>query len=177
MANLGEFGSAKREADPDREHDTLTLCGEKFQVADEIDPLALLEFGEAASAGLDGDSPEGMKAMLALIRSAVDETEYSRFRAVVRKNRPSMETLLELAMAVIQRESGRPTVPASGSSAGSSETSESSKALSSSAAPSTRGWRDTPFGRRELAVHPELYEGLGSVAENGRNLSLVQAAV
>lgn len=158
MASIGEFGAARREVEASDERDTLTLCGVEFTVADAIDPLAVLEFGEVAASGVDGESPEGMKAMLALIRNAVDESEWPRFRTVIRQHRPSIEVLMELSMAVIQRATGRPTERPSDSSDGSSPTGASSKAPSSSAASSTPAtWRDTPFGRREIQAHPDLY--------------------
>jgi hypothetical protein len=74
----------------------------------------------------------------------------------------------------MEAQTGLPTEAPADSSPGLSTTSPSSKALSSSVAPSgPRTWRDTPFGRRELAAHPELYEDMGTVGENGRNLSSV----
>jgi hypothetical protein len=171
MASLGEFGAARTEADPERERDTFTFCGVEFLVAEQMDPLALLEFGEAAASGLDGDDPAGMAAVLALIRASVDEADWPKFRKTVRQHRPPIDDLMAMAMAVVQRETGRPTVPASDSSSGSSATGESSKALSSSAASSHHTWRDTPFGRRELAAVPELYEGMTDVDTAGEQVS------
>jgi hypothetical protein len=133
MGSLGEFGAAKREADPNRERDTLSLCGVEFNVPDAIDPLAILEFGAAAASGLDSESPAGLAAIYALIRSSVEEEDWPRFQATVRRHRPPVQVLMDLCMAVIQRESGRPTVQPSGSSDGSSPTGESSRASFSSA--------------------------------------------
>jgi hypothetical protein len=161
MASLGEFGSAVREADPDRERDTIQLCGVEFTVAERVDPLAAMEFAEAAANGGDTNSMGGMAAMLSLIRGSIDEGDWPRFRSVVRQHRPDAEVLMELAMACLSRDAGRPTQQVSDSLPGPPPTSESSKAPSSFGA-----WSDSPFGRRELAAHPELYEGLSSTEES-----------
>jgi hypothetical protein len=70
---------------------------------------------------------------------------------------------VKIVQTVLEAQSGHPTVQPSDSSGGLSTTGPSSRVPSSSGASS---WRDTPFGRRELAAHPELYEGLASVEEN-----------
>lgn len=157
MADLGAFGAAKAELDDDRERDTFTFCGVEFTAADTIDPLALLEFGEAAASGLDDNDPAGLAAVLALIRSSVDEADWPKFRKTVRQHRPPVDALMAMAMAVVQRETGRPTQPVSDSSSGSSNTGVSSKVSSSSVVPSPPAWADSAFGRRELAAVPELY--------------------
>ncbi len=142
MARLGEYGAARREADPDVEPDTFLLCGVEFTASAEVDPLAVLEFAEAAAAGLEGEDAAGMAAMLSLIRSAVEESEWPRFRAVVRRHRPGVDVLIELATAVVQRETGRPTQRPADSSAGPSTTGETSKEPSSSEAPLSPIQRD-----------------------------------
>ena len=136
MARLGEFGAARKEAEPTDERDTFMLCGVEFTAAEEVDTIAIMEFAEVAASGEVGETPAGMAAMLALIRSSVDEAEWPKFRATVRRHRPTPEVLMELAMAVVQRETGRPTERPSDSSDGPSTTGESSRAPSSSAASS-----------------------------------------
>lgn len=172
MANLGEFGAAKQEADPNKERDTITLCGEVFPVADAPDPLAMLDFGEAAAAGFDMESPEGLAAIKGLIRGSIDEEDWTRFRAVVRRHRPSPAALMELAMAVVQREAGRPTEQPSDSSGGSSTTTQNSRELLSSAASS---WRNSPFGKRELEAHPELYAEVVPLRDAAAQAALLTA--
>ncbi len=142
MALLGEYGAARREADPDVEPDTFTLCGVQFAASADVDAVAVLEYGEVAAQGVEAEDVAGMAAILALLRSAVEESEWPRFRATVRKHRPSVEVLMELATAVVQRETGRPTQRPADSSAGPSTTGETSKAPSSSEAPLSPIQRD-----------------------------------
>ena len=77
--------------------------------------------------------------------------------------------VLRVVGAVLEAQSGYPTEAPSDSSDGASTTTPNSRVLLSSEA----SWRDTPFGRRELEAHPDLYEGLGSVSENGARLASV----
>lgn len=175
---IGEFEAAVREVDPDREPDTFKLCGETFTVADEPNIIALGRFARAARAGADSDDMEGLATLIDTVASVVVPADEERFLDVASKNRLDVELLLKVVSAVMEAQAGRPTAPSSDSSPGRSTTGESSKALSSSPAPSTRRpkWADTPFGRRELdpeTGHPELYEGVMSIAENGRALSIV----
>jgi hypothetical protein len=172
---IGEFEAAVREADPEQELDTFKLQGETFTVAPEPNIIALGRFARAAREGADSDDMEGLATLIDTVASLVVPEDETRFLNLASKHRLDAELLLKIVAAVLGAQSGRPTEPSSGSSSGRSQTGESSKALSSSEVPSGRAqsWRDTPFGRRELAAHPELYEDVASIADNGRNLSLV----
>lgn len=173
MALIGEFEAAVREADPDRELDTFKLQGETFTVAPEPNIIALGRFARAAREGADSDDMEGLATLIDTVASVVIPEDENRFLDLASKHRLDAELLLRIVAAVMEAQAGRPTEPSSVSSPGRSQTGESSKALSSSAAPSSRpAWHDTPFGRRELAAYPELYAEMGSVEDNGRNLSV-----
>jgi hypothetical protein len=171
---IGEFEAAVREADPDREPDTFKLQGQTFTVADQPNIIALGRFARAAREGADSDDMEGLATLIDTVASVVIPEDENRFLDVASKHRLDAELLLKIVAAVMEAQAGRPTEPSSDSSPGRSQTGESSKAISSAPEPSSRrpSWRDTPFGQRELAAHPELYEGFGTVAENGRTLSV-----
>jgi hypothetical protein len=152
MASLGEFEAAVREADPDREADTFTLCGETFTVADEIGIVPLGMFAKAATSGLDTAEMDGLAALVDMASQCVVEEDVERFLSVASKKRINAELLLKIVQAVIEAQSGRPTQRPSDSSDGSSTTGASSKALSSYDA-----WAQTPLGRREIEQAPEEY--------------------
>lgn len=165
MADLGSFDVAAKAVDPDREPDTFTLCGEKFTVATEISVVPLGMFAKAAKSGLDTAEMDGLAAMIDMISQCVVDDDVDRFLAVASKNRVDAELLLKIVQAVMEAQTAFPTVQPSDSSDGESTTGPSSKVLSSSAVSSRPSWRDTPFGRRELAAVPELYEGVEPLSE------------
>jgi hypothetical protein len=171
---IGEFEVAARAADPDRELDTFLFCGQEFTVAPEVNILAIGRFQMAAGDGMDSNDPDALPLLIQTIASCVIEEDENRFLNLATRRRADPDLLLKIVQAVMEAQTGLPTEAPADSSPGLSTTSPSSKALSSSVAPSgPRTWRDTPFGRRELAAHPELYEDMGTVGENGRNLSSV----
>lgn len=174
MARIGEFEVAARQSDPDQEPDTFLFCGEEFTVAPEVNLVALGRFMKAANTGVDSEDPEALPLMIDTVGSCVIEEDEKRFLDLASKRRAQPDVLLQIIKAVMEVQSGRPTVLPDDSSGGSSTTTASSKEFFSFAESSPRhNWRDTPFGRRELAAHPELYEGIGSVADHGRSLSVV----
>jgi hypothetical protein len=174
MARIGEFEVAAREADPTTEPDTFLFCGEEFTVAPDLNLVALGRFMKAANTGVDSEDPEALPLMIDTVGSCVIEEDEKRFLDLASKRRAQPPVLLQIIQTVMEVQSGRPTVLPDDSSGGSSTTSASSRELLSFEGSSPRlNWRDTPFGRRELAAHPELYEGIGSVAEHGRSLSAV----
>jgi hypothetical protein len=169
---IGEFEVAARAADPERELDTFLFCGQEFTVAPEVNILAIGRFQMAAGEGVDSNDPDALPLLIQTIASCVVEEDENRFLNLATRRRADPDLLLKIVQAVMEAQTGFPTEPPVDSSPGLSTTSPSSRALSSSVAPSgSRTWRDTPFGRRELAAHPELYEDFGSVADQGRALS------
>lgn len=171
---IGEFEAAVKEVDPDREPDTFKLEGHTFTVSDEPNLIALGMFAREARAGVDSNDMEGLAVLIDTIASLVIPEDEERFLSLAARRRVQPDLLLKIMNAVMEAQAGRPIEPSSDSSDGRSPIGVSSKVLSSSvesSAPKT--WRDTPFGRRELAAHPELYEDFGTVADNGRALSSV----
>jgi hypothetical protein len=168
MASLGSFEAAAKRADPDREPDTFTLCGETFTVADEVSPVPLMRFAKAADAGTDSDSMEGLVAMYDLLRDclAPEEREpdvtdaetgkvvrgklvrpgFDRFLEVATVNKVSNDTLWEIVNAVYAAVSGRPTQPPSNSSDGQRTSSTGSTGGSSTTGTAARppAFRDDP---------------------------------
>jgi hypothetical protein len=174
MALIGEFEAAVREADPTREPDTFKLEGHTFTVSDEPNLVALGMFAREARAGVDSNDMEGLAVLIDTIASLVVPEDEERFLSLASRRRVKPDLLMKIMNAVMEAQAGRPIEPSTDSSAGRLETGVSWKAPSSSAESSApKTWRDTPFGRRELAAHPELYEDFGTVADNGRNLSSV----
>jgi hypothetical protein len=172
MALIGEFEAAVKEADPNREPDTFKLQGQTFTVADEPNIVALGMFARSAREGADSNDMEGLATLIDTVASVVVPEDEMRFLALASKHRLDPELLLQIVQAVLEAQSGRPTESSSDSSTGRSTTGENLKEVSYSEVPSKpKTWRDTPFGQRELAAHPELYEEFGTVAEHGRNLS------
>ena len=157
MANLGEFGAAARDAAPDGEPDTFTFYGETFTVKQRIPSMPMLRFADVAQRGAQAEELEGMAAMYRLITSCIVTEDVARFEQTADEHDCDAEELMEVCGTLYRAVAGRPTQRPSASADGSSTTTESSRAPSSSGASSTRDWRDSPFGRRELAAHPELY--------------------
>ena len=170
MAFLGEFGAAKRDADPDREVDTFKFYGEEFTVADRVGAMPLLRFAAAAVSGADSAEAEGLSAMHDLLRDCLPADDWRRFQQVAEENKADGDELLAISRTVYQAISGRPTRRPSDSSDGPSSTGASSRVPSSTEVSSTPTWKDTPFGRRELAAHPELYADVIPLTDNGRAL-------
>lgn len=165
MPNIGTFGAAAREADPEVEPDTFGFFGETFEVADRVGAMPLLRFASVAEQGTQAEDLAGLAAMHELLRDCLASGEWPRFQKVAADNKASAEELMAVCGAVYQAVTGRPTRQPSDSSDGLSTTGESSRAPLSSVGSSTRSWRDTPFGKRELAAHPDLYDGVQSVQE------------
>lgn len=172
MARIGEFEAAARAADPEVEPDTFLFCGQEFTVASEVNIIAIGRFQKAATSGADTEDPESLPLLVDTMASCVIEEDEKRFLDLASKRRVDAEVLLKILGAVMEAQAGRPTQRPADSSAGSSPTTVSSKVLSSSEEPSAPSgdWRDSPFGRRELAAHPELYEGVSTIRDAGRNL-------
>jgi hypothetical protein len=171
MPLIGEFEAAVKEADPNREPDTFKLQGQTFTVADEPNIVALGMFARAAREGADTEDMESLATLIDTVASVVIPQDEMRFLSLASRHRLDAELLLQIVQAVLEAQAGRPTESSTDSSAGRSTTGENLKEVSFSEVPSgPKTWRDTPFGQRELAAHPELYADFGSVAENGRNL-------
>lgn len=126
MGVVGEFGAARREADPNREPDQIRFYGELFAIADRVGLAPLADFAEAASAGVDSDTMEGLVAVKDMLRDCLAEGEFDRFWRCVKANRVNGEELVEVCGAVYAVIAARPTESPSDSSDGRSTTSPSS---------------------------------------------------
>lgn len=170
MGLIGEFGAAARDADPDVEPDTFTYCGETFTVKNRVGAMPMLRFAHIAMGDVEAETMEGLDAMYRLITSCVVKADLPRFERVAEDSEADTSELMEICSALYVAVSGRPTSRPSDSADGSPKTGESSKVPSSSKASSSPTWRDSAFGKRELAAHPELYDDLASVAKNGADI-------
>jgi hypothetical protein len=164
MPIIGEFEAAAAAADPAREPDQFKVNGQLFTIAEDINIVALGRFARVAREGASTDDMEGLAALVDTVESLVIDEDRTRFLDTCSRHRVNAELLLQIIQTVLEAQSGHPTQQPSDSSGGSATTGQSSRGLSSSAASS---WRDTPFGKRELAAVPELYaEEFGSVDDN-----------
>jgi hypothetical protein len=126
MVDLGAFGAAIKELDPNQEKDTFTYFGEKFEIVSALPPILMFQL--AASMTGKVDETEGMGALWEAFRLALGDDEFNRFYRVAVEKRDSNEGLMTVAMAIYQNDAGRPTVQPSDSSDGLSSVSPSSSA-------------------------------------------------
>ncbi len=97
---------------------SVAFFGEDFGLAGEMSEFALLEFAEAAADGEDGDSMQGMAAILRLLRDCITPEDWPRFRKVARSNRAKSSDLLPVIQATMTAVAERPTGLPSDSSDG-----------------------------------------------------------
>jgi hypothetical protein len=139
-----------------------------------VNILAIGRFQMAAGDGVDTEDPQALPLMIQTIASCVIEEDEDRFLNLATRRRADPELLLKIVQAVLEAQTGRPTEAPVDSSAGSVETTQNSKALSSSPEPSApKTWLDTPFARRELAADPDRFADIKSIAEHGAGLAAV----
>ena len=131
MANLGNFGTAKRDADPNYEPDTFEFYGESFEVARRVGGMPLLDFAEVATNGTEAEELEGLAAMKALLRDCLVPGDWARFQKVAQENKSELAEMMKICAVVYETVSARPTERPSDSADGPSTTGESSKAPSS----------------------------------------------
>ncbi len=171
--HLGEFGTAARDDAPVVEVDTFVFHGETFAVRQKVSTMPLLKFADVAEQGAQAEEMAGLAAMYQLITSCVVPGDVARFERTATDNGSDSAELMEVCGALYRAVTGRPTRELSDSAGGLSTTSESSREPSSSEESSTleRGWRDSPFGRRELADHPDLYAEVVPLRQAATELS------
>jgi len=135
--------------------DTIEFMGERFRVAENVGPMALAKFANAAKRGVDSDDMEGLASMYAVIRSVIhrpplfgddgkrlrddatgkplyDEREWQRFEELAIDENADDEALMGAVQNAIEVISARPTQRRANSSGTSPTTSENSRASSSS---------------------------------------------
>lgn len=140
--------------------DTIEFCGQKFRLAERVSLMPLLAFANASKKGLDSDDMEGLAAMYSMIRSVIhrpalydehgarqvdesgrplrDETEWRRFESLAEDEMVEGEDIMAVVNQAISVMSARPRQRRELSSGSSPQTSEKSKADSSSLASDPR---------------------------------------
>lgn len=139
MGDLGSFGAALKELDPNAEKDTFTYFGEKFEIVSVLPPVLMFQLAAAMTGKVD--ETEGMGALWQAYRIALGDDGFNRFYKLAVDRKDSNEGLMTVAMAIYQNDAGRPTVQPSDSSAGLSSVSPSSSPSSTVT--------DSPFGPRD----------------------------
>lgn len=124
MANLGEFGAALAELDPNREKDTFTFFGREFTVEAEMPPMLHFQIAAVMSGKLD--DTEGAAAMWEAQSISLGAEQFAAFYRLAIEKRADLDSLMMLTMALFQGGSGHPTVEVSDSPVGLLPTSQSS---------------------------------------------------
>lgn len=93
------------------------FLGESFQLEDEPNQFALMEFAGAAQ-DADDASLDSLAAIFRLVEAAITAEDWPRFRALARKKKATVEQLLPVAVGVFEAASERPTLRPVDSSAG-----------------------------------------------------------
>lgn len=116
---------------PDRERKSpldglsFTLDGELFECKGQVSSLDISELGQLAVAGESGSGIASVATLAAFLATALGMDEYLRLKAHVRMHETDDETLLAILDLInthikesVERQSGRPTMPPTGSSDG-----------------------------------------------------------
>jgi hypothetical protein len=95
--------------------------------------VAMLDFAELATGGVDENSIEGLAVVKGFLRDVVVEADWAAFWRSARKNHATVRgDLMPIIVQVITGEAARPTTRPSDSSDGPASTPESSEPVSSS---------------------------------------------
>jgi hypothetical protein len=95
--------------------------------------VAMLDFAELATGGVDENSIEGLAVVKGFLRDVVVEADWAAFWRSARKNHATVRgDLMPIIVQVITGEAARPTSRPSDSSDGPASTPESSEPASSS---------------------------------------------
>ena len=81
---------------------------------------AMLEFAEVATGGVDDGTLEALAAVMTMLRAAIDDDDFGRFRAAARKNKAQVKRdLMPIVVAAFRQEvADHPTGQPSDSSGG-----------------------------------------------------------
>lgn len=143
---------------------SIRLRGKDFRVAEVQGSMAVLHYAYLAKHGIDLSDPDGMEALYDLIKSTIDDDEWTPFRQHAVKVRASTGDLLDVArQAIGVMTRPRPTGSPSGSSDGRSDTGTSSRPGSSSPGSSTpqsttRSTQPAPASRAPILDDPRIRE-------------------
>jgi hypothetical protein len=97
---------------------TVQFFGQEFTLRDDVSEWALMTFARAARNGQDGETMEGMAAMLDLLEDCVVPEDWKRFSSVAKANRARSKDISAVIQAAFAQETGRPTGRSSDSSDG-----------------------------------------------------------
>lgn len=129
MANLGEFGAALRELDPDGERDHFLFFGEKFVLVADVSGITEMQL----AAGLTGSVGEddAASAMWDALLEALGAEQFEKFKLLAREKRADLQSIMGLVFRIMAAPTGRPTERRSTSGDGPPATSPSSSTSSS----------------------------------------------
>jgi hypothetical protein len=150
MSNLGSFGAAVRELDPDGDRDTFDFFDKTFTVHGVLPPVLQVQLGAASSGNIE--EAQGLAAIWETMRCCLtkpprtvaefdpktrkpkvepeDASQFHRWFKLAVDNRCQLDELLKLAMALFEAQSGLPTEGQSISSGGEPTTSPTSNGSS-----------------------------------------------
>lgn len=98
--------------------ETISFCGEDFTLVEVMGAMAWMEYADAAQRGVDSDSMEGLALIFDLLKAAIVDEQWARFRQVARDNRVDNDGIWAVMKDVIEVASARPTSRPSDSSDG-----------------------------------------------------------
>ena len=100
--------------------------GETLRLAPEVSEWSLMEWSEAAE-DVDESSTAALASTMRLARECIDPADHARFRALGRKHKAGVESLLPIIAAAFEQATERPTLLPADSSAGQLPTSPNSE--------------------------------------------------
>jgi hypothetical protein len=130
MASLGSFGTVKP-VEEQAEPDTFEWFGSTVRLTTDYNEVELVDLMESAR-DIDVDDPTSMVIVKDLLRNVVDRQDFDAFWKLAKANRQQIEDLAQLAGALMEAATSRPTRQPSDSSTGRLPTPQSSPAVSSS---------------------------------------------
>lgn len=125
MANLGDFGQQRDGIDI-----SFTYFGDEIRVNPDLSELDVLDFMEQASS-MDDEDPRSVHILKGFFRSLLHPDDFETFWGSARRNRQRVDDIQNVAKAVIEAISARPTSQPSDSSPGRRHTARKSRAVSS----------------------------------------------
>jgi hypothetical protein len=141
MANLGSFGAAVRELNPDGERDTFDFFGERFTVHATIPPMLMLRLGAfmAGELGSIEDNAVVYKALRHALtvpadpatKTRADSSQFDRFEKLALAKMCDSDELVKLVFALVGIQIAFPTEQQPTSPDGLQGTSEGSSSSAS----------------------------------------------
>lgn len=105
---------------------TVEFFGQTFALRPKVSEYAFAKFARAAARGVDGDTAQGMSAMLTLLEKCITPEDWQRFDRTAEDNDATTEQIMAVIVGALQQTvepaTDRPTVQPSDSSDGLSST-------------------------------------------------------